>query len=266
VDCFRNERLGRELAHAIAQRPDWHVLAFPFIPLGQGGFEELGAKAGLHPVFTVTSATLQRIHMDLADRLGEQGYRWVFVINSHGSPYHLRAIDQAGDYFHDTYQGHMVHLTGLLGLDDPTDSARSTLNATERDEDGLGFHAGMRETSEALFLRPDLVDPAYKQALPVTVRNESDIARVSASEDWPGYFGSPRLGVASVGESVLKDYSARLNKLALEILDGKDYRQMARPADEALKGLPDVPEHERTLARKQEDWQKRKQSPKGSTR
>lgn len=51
--------------------------------------------------------------MDLADELGGQGFRWVFIVHLHGAPNHSRALDEAGDYFHDTYGGWMVHLAGL---------------------------------------------------------------------------------------------------------------------------------------------------------
>src|SRR5262245_1591337 len=44
VDSFRNERLAWELANAIALRPGWHVVMFPFIPLGQGGANELRSE------------------------------------------------------------------------------------------------------------------------------------------------------------------------------------------------------------------------------
>ena len=257
VDCFRNERLAQELASAIAQRPGWHVLTFPFIPLGQGSLEEFGARSGLHPAFVVRADTLRAIFMDLASHLGEQGFRWVLVINSHGAPHHLRALDLAGDYFHDTYGGNMVHLTGLFGLDQLDNIARSLMTQAERDEDGLGIHASMVETSEALYLRPDLVNPAYKQAPALTLRGIADITEFATKEDWPGYFGSPRLASASLGEAILKEYSARLNRLALEILDGRDHRQMPRMADEILKAIPvDSLQHERALATKQENWLK----------
>jgi creatinine amidohydrolase len=60
--------------------------------------------------------------MDLATELGEQGFRWVFVVHAHGSPFHNLVLDQAGDYFRDTYGGRMVHLRGLK----PTGTALQT--------------------------------------------------------------------------------------------------------------------------------------------
>ena len=52
--------------------------------------------------------------MDLAGELGEQGFRWIFIVHGHGAPNHNRMPDQAGDSVHDTYGGWMVHLRGLL--------------------------------------------------------------------------------------------------------------------------------------------------------
>jgi len=58
-------------------------------------------------------ATLRAIYMDLASELGDQGFRWIFLVHNHGAPNHHQALNQASDYFHDTYGGTMVHLFGL---------------------------------------------------------------------------------------------------------------------------------------------------------
>jgi creatinine amidohydrolase len=159
VDTFRNERLARELANAIAQRPGWHVVVFPFIPLGSDGANVIGGKSSFSGTFVVRPATLRAVFMDLASDLGEQEFRWVFVVHNTGSASHVHALDQAGDYFHDTYRGHMVNLTGLLVGSDQLDAIfNQWTTEAERNEDGYSFHAGMRETSEALYLRPDLVN------------------------------------------------------------------------------------------------------------
>jgi len=58
-------------------------------------------------------ATLRAVYMDLANELGAQGFRWVFLVHNHGAPNHHKALNQASDYFHDVYGGTMVHLFGL---------------------------------------------------------------------------------------------------------------------------------------------------------
>jgi creatinine amidohydrolase/Fe(II)-dependent formamide hydrolase-like protein len=265
VDSFRNARLAHELANAIAQRPDWHVVMFPFIPLGQGGANEFGNKASFNGTFVVRIATLRAIFMDLADHLGEQGFRWVFVVHHHGSPYHLHALDEAGDYFTDSYGGHMVNLAGLRGLEELSAIFDRLTDDAARREDASSGHAGMRETSEALYLRPDLVDPSYKQAPALAAQTFEELIRIASEKDWPGYLGSPRLATASLGERALREYSARLNTLALEILDGRDYRRMTRGADEAVKNRDPIAEaisrHERAFERRQAEWLTRHDRP-----
>lgn len=50
--------------------------------------------------------------MDLATELGEQGFRWIFVVHLHGGAPHNQALNQASEYFEDTQKGNMVNLTG----------------------------------------------------------------------------------------------------------------------------------------------------------
>jgi hypothetical protein len=77
---------------------------------GQHGWPEVRISRLLHRA----PSTLRAIFMDLGTDLGEQGFRWIFIVNSHRSPSHNRVLNQAGDYFHDVYGGHMVNLEGLL--------------------------------------------------------------------------------------------------------------------------------------------------------
>ncbi len=115
TDGILSERLTQELARAIAaKKPGWKVLVFPPIPLGASGSNELGGHFTFAGTYAVRPATLRAVFMDLAAELGEQGFRWVIVVNVHGAPLHNRALDQASDFFRDTYGGRMVHLWGLV--------------------------------------------------------------------------------------------------------------------------------------------------------
>ncbi len=68
-------------------RPGWKVLVFPVIPLGAGGANEIGRRYSFPGTFAVRLATLRAVYMDLAAELGEQGFRWVFLVHGHaGSP------------------------------------------------------------------------------------------------------------------------------------------------------------------------------------
>ena len=95
--------------------------------------------------------------MDLATELGEQGFKWIMVVHVHGSPLHIGALDDAGDFFHDTYGGQMVNLWGLLPVLGGWGSAMSIMTPEQKKEDGVSLHGGADEHSLMLHLRPDLV-------------------------------------------------------------------------------------------------------------
>ncbi|HKH90756.1 MAG TPA: creatininase family protein [Gemmatimonadaceae bacterium] len=234
TDGYVNERLAADLATAIAARPGWTALVFPTIPLGVGGANEIGRRFSVAGTYTVRASTLRAVFMDLADELGAQGFRWVFAVHGHGAPSHNRALDDAGDYFEATYGGRMLHLTGLL----PVLEAEPPMpTAAEERENGLEIHAGAKETSALLALRPDLVPSAVRSA--PTVRGDSmpDMVRLALRADWPGYFGAPRHASAELGRRRMRMRRDSLVALALRALDGAELHQIPRLGDVA-RGNP----------------------------
>ena len=270
-DGYSNEWLTQNLAEAIAARSGWAVLVFPIIPLGHGGGNEIGGKYVFPGTYAVRRSTLRAVFMDLATELGEQGFRWVFIVYGHGSPFHNLVLDQAGDYFRDTYGGRMVHLRGL----EPKPEQLSKLNLTapksglsESENKGNGLldvHAGLEETSRLLFLRPDLVNPVYRTLPPFAANSPTDLFRVSKAPNWPGYIGSPRLATASYGAQLQQNRSARDNALAIAILDGLlEEREIPRYANFMLgdktvaQGLEGASKYDAEVGRKQREWMKKK--------
>jgi creatinine amidohydrolase/Fe(II)-dependent formamide hydrolase-like protein len=199
-DGYQSEYLAPRLASAIASRPGWSVLMFPPVPLGVGGANILGGKPHFPGTYAVRESTLRAVFVDLAVSLGEQGFRWVFIVDSHGEPHHHRALDQAGDYFRAVYGGRMVNFAGLAPVLYDAGDLRAARSQGFRDEDGFAPHAGAGEQSNLLFVRPDLVRPGYAHAQPLTGRNWADLARIARADDWPGYFGSPRLATREYGD------------------------------------------------------------------
>lgn len=259
-DGYVNEWIAQRLAEAIVARPGWTAALFPTIPLGSGGANELGSKHTFPGTYAVRSGTLRAVFMDLADEFGGQGFRWIFVVHAHGAPSHSRALDQAGDYFRDTYGGRMVH---LLGLSLPNDGIRGDAGDTamtegERREDGFSVHAGAWETSGLLFLRPDLVGP-IQQAEPHTAQNWDDIVRVARQPGWPGYFGSPRVATAARGARSYGGSAKRIIDFALTILDGADERQVPRASALAVPASvkavhAEALSREQALEKRQQAW------------
>jgi creatinine amidohydrolase/Fe(II)-dependent formamide hydrolase-like protein len=232
TDGILSESLTQELVQAIAaKKPSWKILVFPPIPLGASGSNELGGRFTFAETYAVRPATLRAVFMDLASELGEQGFRWVIVVNVHGAPPHNRALDEASDFFRDTYGGRMVHLWGLVPVLGGWGRALSTLSDAEKKEDGVALHAGMDETSLLLHLRPDLVVPTYKHAPVVTGHSLRESFEVAKAVDWPGYLGSPRLASARFGEAIWKSFVAAAVEHAMKILDGVDPETFQRYAD-----------------------------------
>lgn len=113
TDGILSERLTAELVKAFAaKKPGWTALLMPPISVGASGYNEIGGHYTFPGTYAVRPSTLRAMFMDLAGELGDQGFRWIFVVHVHGSPHHIRALDQAGDFFRDTYGGTMVNRGG----------------------------------------------------------------------------------------------------------------------------------------------------------
>lgn len=222
TDGLLSARLTAELAAGIVrQRPSWTVLIFPPVAFGASGSNEIGRQYSFAGTYAVRPSTLRSAFVDLATDVGEQGFRWVLLVHVHGSPLHIGALDDASDFFHDTYGGTMVNLWGLMPVLGGWGGAMSVMTAAEKAADGLSLHAGMDEHSLMLYLRPDLVARDYKSAPSVAGANYADAFAVAQHDGWAGYLGAPRLATAAFGKRIWQAFSAATIKTSVEILDGK---------------------------------------------
>jgi len=264
TDGFANERIVAAIADAVAARPGWTALVFPTVPLGTGGANEIGRKYSFPGTYAVRSTTLRSVFMDLATELGDQGYRWIFIVHGHGAPNHNRMLHQAGDYFRDTYGGQMVHILGLVPVAFADGNA---LDATAREEDRFSVHAGAGETSEMLHLRPELVSPSYAEAEPRSGDDWSALVREARRPSWPGYFGSPRKATASQGARIVRAVNDAAVRQVLAILEGADPRAIPRLGDASTASPENVAidaealRRERETLRRQEAWLSRTRRP-----
>lgn len=262
ADGYFNERVTADLATAIARRPGWAAVIFPVIPLGASGANDVGGKFTFPGTYVIRPETLRAVFMDLATEVGDQGFRWVFLIHAHGAPAHNRALDEAGEYFRDTFGGRMIHLAGLDRGQDPVFDAVLT-NAVTKEalaENGLDLHAGLIETSLTMALRPDLVSAAVARAPSLGAREIPDLFRIASRPDWPGYLGAPRYATPDLGRRLIDAESGSLVALALRLLDGQtDERQMPRSADLAqnpavAKALEPAFQRDAAIAKRQQEW------------
>lgn len=264
ADGYLSERVTQTIAEAIVARPGWKVLVFPVIPLGVAAANEIGGKYTFDGSYTVRTATLRAVFMDLATELGEGGFRKIFVVHFHLAPNHSRVLDQAADYFNDTYGGQMVHLVGLMPVIGSYVAAAQKASEAERAENGFGVHADLLETSINLFLRPDLVAGGYVNARSFTGGSISDLIPKAEEAGWPGYLGSPRHARADIGAAAVSSIASTMADLALKIVDGFDHRQIPRYGD-VTKNDPGnasidrrAVAHEQVNERKQATWLKKK--------
>jgi len=258
TDGYSNEYLTRRVAEAIVARAGWTVLIFPQIPVGDGGANQVAKKNIFPGTYHLHFSTLRAVFMDIASELGEAGFRRIFVISGHGAIQHQLALDQAGDFFNDTYSGTMVHLTGVIAPARVLPQLGLTNDETA--ENGFDVRGGMNETSRMLFLRPDLVRPGYKTAQPQSGTTWRDLVNRGGASNWPGYFGSPRVATASRGAEIMRAQAEEMSKLALAILDGLDHRMLQRRAAQSLtdEGVRDwnaaSAEHGLRIQAEQDSW------------
>ena len=249
-ELFQNDRIATDLATGIVSRPGWTVLLLPTVPLGSRAFDRRAGRSGFSGSLAVRAATIQAVFTDLADNLGQQGFRFVFVINGHADANHDRAIDLAGDFFNASYRGVMVHLLGRRGCqpDGLEPPPITMLSATAMTADADSPHGGAIETSRIWWVRPDLVDStAVRRADDLTVKGAAAYARVAQRTDWVGYVGAPRFATLELGEWLYQTQRRACTDLALRLLDGLDERTVAR-FGEQQRAYPDL----RTLLDAQE--------------
>ena len=255
-DGYMDERLTAELADALVEK-GYSVLVFPPIPLGNGGANIIGRKYSFSGTFAVRFKTLRAVFMDLADEIGNQGFRKVFIISTHDAPNCNRALDEAGDYFQDTYGGFMVNLNGLMALHQ---AGAVSLTPEQAREEGISIHAGVNETSVILFFMPQLVRSGYLNATPQAGSGFSMLVKVAEREGWPGYFGSPRMATASRGALRWKGESTAAIDLALHILNGADphvmphYVQITQQDPASLETDTVALQHENETEGRQQMW------------
>lgn len=259
TDGYFNQRITQDVAATIV-RKGWNALIFPLIPLGTGGANEIGRKYNHSGTYAIRQSTLRAIFMDLASEVGEQGFKTILVIHLHGSPNHNQAIEQACDYFTDTYKGRMISVNNLPV--EPVDiKFRQDLRTeSERKEDGFTVHGGIMEHSMLYYSKPDFKNTGYKQAKPVTVADPNGLVTAAKEKDWPGYFGSPRLASAELGEKFWKMYSDFATRKVEQILDNK-YTPNKLSSSDRMSQNPvfksvneDARAYEKQLEAKQNAW------------
>src|ERR1700712_5014256 len=86
TDGYITLDLTKNIADSIIKRKGMKVLIFPIMPLGNGGANEIGRKYNFSGSYTIRKNLLRSVLMDLASDIGDQGFKNIFVIYTHGGP------------------------------------------------------------------------------------------------------------------------------------------------------------------------------------
>lgn len=246
-------RLGRELT-------DWNIVVMPPINYGQSGANQLGGQLVHSGTYAIRQSTLRSLVADLGGQVARNGFKWVFVLNGHGSPTHNIAINEATDFVSQTFRVTMLHVTALLRADAAIQSKGQTINAQffsaeEMASFGMDLHAGVGETSGMLAIRPDLVSPTYT-TLPRQVGHSLDEVReVASAPGWQGYLSDPAKASAEHGQAVEAWWIGGFAELIVRAIGGENmfdhprFPESVPPAvaSVAEKGLADEAAFEATL-------------------
>jgi creatinine amidohydrolase/Fe(II)-dependent formamide hydrolase-like protein len=256
-DGYQSEFIATRVAEAVVARSGWTVLRFPEIPLGTFPANYVGAKYVFSGSYPIRMTTLRAIFMDLATDLGEAGFKWVFVLTMHGGPTHNQALDQAAQYFNDSYAGRMVHVTGLASVVGAVPPDLFT--GEQRAAEGFSIHADADEHSCLLFLRPDLVASGIRSAPAVVSRDLAELLATAQKSNWKGYFGTPAIATSDIGSRAMNAIAQAAVDVVVRVLDGGS-DQGPRVADRLTSDpafgrvVEAALEHERQIERRQVEW------------
>lgn len=231
-----NFQLAAELAAVEAglrdQLPSWYVVIMPTVPYGVGGANELSGDP-IHPgTYALQRDTLHAVVRDLGEEIASNGFRWTFVMYTHGAPDQAKAISSACDDVSDELGVTMANLTATMWADPDRVREVEALVARELSPDvhvAADFHAGAIETSMMLAAAPERVRPVYKQLAPQVAGSFSALRSLAKRPEWPGYFGSPALARVEFGRAKQAANVAADLRLIRAALDGDDLRH--RPRD-----------------------------------
>jgi creatinine amidohydrolase len=262
-DIHQARWLADALARRIAARPGWAALVLPMMPLGHSGANDI-ARQWIYPgTITIRAETLRAIYMDLADALGQHGFRYVFIVDVHGAPDHNRMLDQASDYFAETWKGVMTPLIGLKAINTLPPLPSAIVPDAASSADGFTVHAGLSESSRVLFVRPDEVRPGLVQAPALTAKDFEDLVRLGKSDAWRGYWGAPAASTTTIGAAAMEGTLDAIDAVAQAVLDGRPWERdrfyvdaLMDPAD--LQISRESAAREATLRARQQAWLKSK--------
>ena len=198
TDSILPEYIGKK----IAERTD--ALVLPVIPFGDSWiFDTFDGTVSIDPLHLID------LYSDIMNAIFRQDFKYIVVLNGHGGniPHLQLAAKKA------TMKGdHFVIIVNWWN--------ELAHEARERVLETPEGHSAEDETSEVMFVRPDLVD--LKSATSARVKTKFRIVSASLREDLVPYAmaGDPKKATSEKGEAIMNQAVEDLVKLINELEKG----------------------------------------------
>jgi creatinine amidohydrolase len=177
--------------------------------------------------------------VDYGRALARAGFRYLLVVSGHAGPGHLVALEEAAAIVSRRHRVAMASFTGhmawefLRGRYLPRMEAAlgRPFSLEERRAFGDDAHGGWWETSLMLLLRPDLVDPGYRELPPARYPLAHRLLpNFPLRGEGQGYVGEPARADLAFAKATLQVLVTEAVDLAERLLDGRlDIRQRRSP-------------------------------------
>jgi len=225
VDAFTARYFAESLAaQLVSSRPGWAVVLTPTLHLGSFTFDSVGT-------IRVRQRVVRDVVVDYGDSLARAGFRYILVVNGHGGPGHLVALEEAAAIVARRYGGTtMASLSGHLAweflrgryLGKIEAALGRALSSEERRAFAEDSHGGWWETSVMLLLKPHLVDEGYRR-LPPALYSPSQklVPNYPLRNGGEGYVGHPALADPSFAKAGAEVLMAEALALATDLLDDR---------------------------------------------
>ncbi len=267
TDSFVAEFYVNELAKRISKSyPDRTIVLMPSLNYSNGGANEIGDVL-VHPgTYGIRQKTLRAAVADIGGQIAQNGFKYIFVLHAHGSPNHNLAINAACDFVSEEFNITMLNLDSMASEDPANNAVKRKIRlkyftSQELDEIGWDIHAGTKETSIMLAIKPTLVDKSYKTLPDLSGDSEAEILKIARSKNWSGYFASPAKANAEFGREMLEANLDTFEDYIRRTLKGEDLTALPRfPVEKKEFGKTeyDWNKHEKEFEKKFENWLKKK--------
>ena len=226
TDLITADAICAKLADRILEeKPGWTVLIGPSIPIGASAFDRTGT-------LLARARTVRDVTLDYGAALARHGFSYLLVLNGHGGPRHIVALEEAAVAVSRRYKVRMLSVSGPVLWEFMRGRYANRLEAIlgrpftpmERAALSGDTHAGMWETSLVLLVRPELVNSTYTE-LPTQRFRLIDALR----RNYPlqlgnrmGYIGTPSAACTELGLAAQQLFLEAVWELVLPVLDARN--------------------------------------------